>query len=286
MAALLLPSQEDIATKEQLAKLDVLVIDEDDSLADSAPDPLSKFGLIGAPQSASRVLASTLLTKARQQLGKGPSTFTDWYGVRTAWCAIFTMWCAEKAGDRTLVPWSARCSVQVAEWKARGRWHEPTRAPKVGDLFYIKGGPRGVQHVGFVSQVGQNGKFWTLEGNYDNRVARVARNWKTQRPNKTVAGFGRPDYSGSAGEKFAPFPGVAFFKSKPRSALITRMGMRLVAENCSAYQVGPGPQWGDADRKSYQKFQLKLGFTGTQPGGDADGIPGPQTWRKLKVPKV
>lgn len=280
---LLTPSQEDIATKEELAELDVLVIDEDDSLAAAAPDPIGGKGLLGAPQSASAVKASKLLKLAKDQLGLGPKKFHDFYGVKTAWCAIFTMWVAHNASDRTLVPWSARCSVQVKEWKARGRWHEPTSAPMVGDLFYIKGGPHGVQHVGFVAQVGEDGKFWTIEGNYDNRVARVARNWKTTKKNKTVAGFGRPDYAGSAASgDFAPFPGEAFFKSKPRSALITRMGRRLVAENCSAYQVGPGPQWGDADRKSYQKFQRKLGFD----GADADGFPGPTSWKKLEVPKV
>lgn len=280
--ALLLPSQEDIATDEELAAVEELTIDVDDSLADDEPDPAGKKGLLGGPQSASRVAASKLLKKAKDQLGLGPKKFHDWYGVKTAWCAIFTMWVSDQVGDRTLVPWSARCSVQVKEWKARGRWHEPTRDPHVGDLFYIKGGPTGVQHVGFVAQVGDDGKFWTIEGNYDNRVSRVARNWKTKQKNKTVAGFGRPDYAGSASDRFAPFPGEAFFKSKPRSALITRMGIRLVAEGCSAYQVGPGPQWGEADRKSYQKFQRKLGFE----GADADGFPGPTSWRKLEVPKV
>ncbi|GAB3419816.1 peptidoglycan-binding protein [Flindersiella endophytica] len=279
----MLANQEDIATKEELAELDVLVIDEDDSLADADPDPVSKLGLLGGPKSVSHVHASNLLKLAKKQVGLGPKKFHDFYGVKTAWCAIFTMWVAHNAGDRSLVPWSARCSVQVKEWKARGRWHEATADPKVGDLFYIAGGPHGVQHVGFVAQVGEDGKFWTVEGNYDNRVARVARNWKTKKKNKTVAGFGRPDYAGSAASgDFAPFPGEAFFKSKPRSALITRMGRRLVAEKCSAFEVGPGPQWGEADRKSYALFQRKLGFN----GADADGFPGPASWRKLKVPKV
>ena len=59
------------------------------------------------------------------------------------------------------------------------------------------------------------------------------------------------------------------------------MGKRLVAEGCSAYRGGPGPQWTEADRASYRKWQLKLGFT----GDDANGWPGRTSWDKLKVPK-
>ncbi|MEW2635757.1 peptidoglycan-binding protein [Streptomyces sp. NPDC048389] len=81
---------------------------------------------------------------------------------------------------------------------------------------------------------------------------------------------------------YAPFPGAAYFKSSPRSPLITAMGKRLVAESCSAYRSGPGPQWSDADRQSYAKWQRKRGFTGS----DADGWPGKTTWDALKVPRV
>ncbi|WP_446038829.1 peptidoglycan-binding protein [Streptomyces sp. SID1121] len=82
--------------------------------------------------------------------------------------------------------------------------------------------------------------------------------------------------------QYAPFPGAAYFKASPNSALVTAMGRRLVAEGCSAYADGPGPRWTEADRKSYQKWQRKLGFT----GADADGWPGASSWAKLRVPKV
>ncbi|MCX5153707.1 peptidoglycan-binding protein [Streptomyces sp. NBC_00291] len=80
----------------------------------------------------------------------------------------------------------------------------------------------------------------------------------------------------------APFPGAAYFKGNPNSPLITAMGRRLVAEGCSAYAEGPGPRWTDADRRSYAKWQRKLGFTGT----DADGWPGASSWAKLRVPRT
>lgn len=59
--------------------------------------------------------------------------------------------------------------------------------------------------------------------------------------------------------EYEPFPGADWFKSKPNSPIITAMGHRLVAEGCSAYTTGPGPQWTDADRESFRKRQRKLG---------------------------
>ncbi|MEU5974287.1 peptidoglycan-binding protein [Streptomyces sp. NPDC047315] len=81
--------------------------------------------------------------------------------------------------------------------------------------------------------------------------------------------------------QYAPFPGDRFFRSSPRSELVTAMGRRLVAEGCGRYVEGPGPQWTDADRKSYAAWQRKRGFVGS----DADGWPGRTTWDALKVPK-
>lgn len=81
---------------------------------------------------------------------------------------------------------------------------------------------------------------------------------------------------------YEPFPGIDFFRSRPRSPIVTAMGRRLVAEGCSAYAEGPGPQWTVADLRSYARWQRKQGFSGT----DADGWPGRTTWDALRVPKV
>lgn len=83
-----------------------------------------------------------------------------------------------------------------------------------------------------------------------------------------------------------PFPGVEWFHGAHSSPVVTAMGKRLVEEGCSAYHIGPGPQWTDADRQSYQLWQLKLGYTGTEPGEAADGWPGQVSWDKLQVPRV
>ncbi|MER5556029.1 peptidoglycan-binding protein [Streptomyces sp. NPDC002793] len=82
--------------------------------------------------------------------------------------------------------------------------------------------------------------------------------------------------------RYEPFPGSAYFRAGRRSAVITAMGKRLVAEGCGRYEVGPGPDWSEADRKSYAAWQRKLGYSGS----DADGVPGKTSWDKLKVPNV
>ncbi|WP_406468061.1 peptidoglycan-binding protein [Streptomyces hirsutus] len=90
------------------------------------------------------------------------------------------------------------------------------------------------------------------------------------------------------GQAYEPFPGASFFMKNGRAALgksspiFTAMGKRLVAEGCGLYKVGPGPVLGQADVNSYEKFQRKLKFTGS----DAKWPPGPTSWAKLKVPKV
>lgn len=80
-----------------------------------------------------------------------------------------------------------------------------------------------------------------------------------------------------AGDKANSFPGVPYFYPPPNNPIITRMGKRLVEKHCNEYEEGPGPQWTEADRKSYQCWQEKMGYTGK----DADGWPGKDSWDEL-----
>ncbi len=77
-----------------------------------------------------------------------------------------------------------------------------------------------------------------------------------------------------------PYPGAPWFKGAPKSPIILAMGRRLTEEGCSAYAKEPGPQWTRADRDSFAKWQRKLGYR----GAEADGLPGPASWRALRVP--
>lgn len=59
---------------------------------------------------------------------------------------------------------------------------------------------------------------------------------------------------------------------------VTWLGERLVAHGFGRhYKTGPGPVWGDADKANVRDFQLAQGWT----GGDADGLPGRETLKRL-----
>lgn len=63
---------------------------------------------------------------------------------------------------------------------------------------------------------------------------------------------------------------------------VTEVGKALVRSGFGRhYKSGPGPDWTDADTECFSDFQVSLGFTGTAPGGDADGVPGETSLRRL-----
>lgn len=113
----------------------------------------------------------------------------------------------------------------------------------------------------------------------------VADNYLSKNSTGQLRGFAVIDLRGantSTGGELTPFPDAEWFKSSPYSPIVTAMGKRLVAEDCGKYSEGPGPQWSEADRLSYQCWQEKLGYT----NNSADGWPGKRTWNQLKVPLV
>ncbi|WP_370412978.1 peptidoglycan-binding protein [Streptomyces fradiae] len=74
------------------------------------------------------------------------------------------------------------------------------------------------------------------------------------------------------------FPGAGKFGPGANNAYVTQLGKLLVARGGkSYYSQGPGPRWGEADRRATQAFQLAQGWK----GAEADGIPGPDTWALL-----
>ncbi|MEU1141769.1 peptidoglycan-binding protein [Streptomyces sp. NPDC005885] len=98
--------------------------------------------------------------------------------------------------------------------------------------------------------------------------------------NRVATHLSTPVSTSPSAPTYQTFPGAEWFKKNPKSPIVTAMGKRLVANGCSAYASGPGPQWTEADRKSYAKWQSKLGYTGSS----ADGWPGAKSWAALKVP--
>ncbi|MFI5770060.1 peptidoglycan-binding protein [Streptomyces sp. NPDC051658] len=103
--------------------------------------------------------------------------------------------------------------------------------------------------------------YWTNSGNY------VAYRYK-----------GLSGGSAGSGSSVTGFPGAGKFGPGASNKYVTQLG-RMLAERGGKrfYTVGPGPGWGDADRRATRAFQQAQGWRGKE----ADGIPGPDTWRLL-----
>ncbi|MFE7325728.1 peptidoglycan-binding protein [Streptomyces sp. NPDC057565] len=87
--------------------------------------------------------------------------------------------------------------------------------------------------------------------------------------------------SGSAGggSHAAPaFPGRSYFRPGRSNSHVDRLGRQLVKKGYGKYYTqGPGPRWTEADRRNVEAFQRAQGWR----GAEADGYPGPETWRRL-----
>ncbi|MFF3031412.1 peptidoglycan-binding protein [Streptomyces rubiginosohelvolus] len=85
--------------------------------------------------------------------------------------------------------------------------------------------------------------------------------------------------SGSPGSgSSTAFPGAKQFGPGADNKYVTQLGQMLVKRGGKRfYAVGPGPVWGTADRRATQAFQQAQGWKGKE----ADGLPGPHTWRLL-----
>ncbi|MFG2420418.1 peptidoglycan-binding protein [Streptomyces sp. NPDC048448] len=74
------------------------------------------------------------------------------------------------------------------------------------------------------------------------------------------------------------FPGRGTFRPGARNAFVTLLGKQLVKKGFGAYYAhGPGPDWGESDRRAVEAFQRAQGWR----GGAVDGRPGPETWRRI-----
>ncbi|ALO94035.1 membrane protein [Streptomyces hygroscopicus subsp. limoneus] len=84
--------------------------------------------------------------------------------------------------------------------------------------------------------------------------------------------------AGPASHGVPGYPGRAYFRPGQSNDHITRLGAQLVKKGFGRfYALGPGPHWGEADRRAVEAFQRAQGWR----GGAADGYPGPETWRRL-----
>ncbi|MFF2845568.1 peptidoglycan-binding protein [Streptomyces sp. NPDC058001] len=108
--------------------------------------------------------------------------------------------------------------------------------------------------------------YWQYSDRY------VPYRYKGVRPGGAVPAGSRP----STG--VTPYPGKASFGPGANNKHVTQLGAMLAARGGQRfYTSGPGPRWGEADRRATQAFQQAQGWK----GADADGIPGAATWDLL-----
>lgn len=190
-------------------------------------------------------------SSAEHPRGSNLTKYGKWFGVNgVAWCAMFVSWVMEQAGLDVGVygPRTAWVPDYRVWARARGRWSAGKSDVRVGDIVTFRGG----KHVELV--VRTSGKrFWTVGGNtswkglggsFANGVF-VAEN---ERTNDTVDGT------------LHPFYGVTEGMVRDAQAVV---GVKVDGD------LGP------RTIAAVKKWQKANGLT-------ADGIPGADTWQRMK----
>jgi hypothetical protein len=115
---------------------------------------------------------------ARSQLGvteDPPGSNCTKYGPCEEWCALFVAWVWQRAGIKMAGGTSPYAySGSFYDWVKEhgGRVLSSGETPKPGDAVLYGWGPKESEHVGIVESV-LDGQITTIEGNFDDRVARV-----------------------------------------------------------------------------------------------------------------
>lgn len=221
--------------------------------------------------------------------------FGQWYANRVnnqafanaAWCDMSTSYWGSQVGSESEVGVFAWTPSHAQWFVNRGRW---SNLPVAGGIaFWDWAGSNSISAIDHVSalieSVDGDGQAVTIDGNYADRVDR----WR--HPMRYFVGCGLPNWSVTAGSVPPPilttgwdgksYPGRAAFNLGSNHEAVTVLGQRLVAHGFgAAYKVGPGIPMGAADVANCAAFQRAQGWT----GADADGYPGPETWKRLMAP--
>ncbi|MFD0275007.1 peptidoglycan-binding protein [Kitasatospora sp. NPDC127111] len=136
------------------------------------------------------------------------------------------------------------------------RWSESDR--RATEAFQLAQGWRGSEADGIPGK-----DTWDYLVNHKGRDIDAA----TPSPPPPPAGSGAP-----------AFPGAAEFAPGADNDFVRQLGEQLVRKGFGRfYTEGPGPRWTESDRRAVQAFQESQGWRGTE----ADGYPGPDTWKLL-----
>ncbi len=123
--------------------------------------------------------ASAIVRIAEHQLGTAespPGSNCTRYGPCEEWCALFVAWVWENAGvPMKGGPGPYAYSGTIGEWVEAnsGRLLPPGATASPGDAVLYGWGPKESEHVGIVERVLPGPEIVTIDGNFDDRVARV-----------------------------------------------------------------------------------------------------------------
>ncbi|MFK4104490.1 peptidoglycan-binding protein [Streptomyces sp. NPDC019531] len=143
--------------------------------------------------------------------------------------------------------------------------------------YYTSGpGPRWTEADRRATQAFQQAQGWRGRGADGLPGARTWALLITGGGKDITAGEARPSAPSSHG--LPGYPGRAMFRPGATNTYVTQLGGQLVKKGFGKYYTtGPGPRWGESDRRNVEAFQRAQGWR----GGAADGYPGPETWRRL-----
>ncbi|MFJ2771170.1 peptidoglycan-binding protein [Streptomyces sp. NPDC087300] len=148
-------------------------------------------------------------------------------------------------------------------------------AKRGGGRFYQEGpGPRWSEADRRATRAFQEAQGWR-GAEADGIPGPATWRYLVQGKGKNIGGGTGGSGGGSA---TTTFPGKQHFRPGQSNAHITKLGKQLVKKGYGKhYTQGPGPRWSEADRRNVEAFQRAQGWRGTE----ADGYPGPETWRRL-----
>jgi hypothetical protein len=252
-----------------------------------------------------------LLTVAASQIGyregisggayNNDNIYGVWYGTNyVSWCAQYVSWCANVAGYLDVI--IPKHQYTPSGWNWFVARNQDATAPRRGDIMYVYGPVQGeknprVHHVGFVENV-SGSTLTTVEGN-TNLTGSSSGNgvYRLTRTNSSRYRFARPNYAAVVKPRPAPPKGQA---ANPPATGISTGAMIYSAKHPSmsgvwgaqrdlamlalkrlgmtpATRPPAGTKWDAYFRAAWKKWQLSLGYRGT----DADGIPGDASVDKL-----
>ncbi|MBT2400648.1 peptidoglycan-binding protein [Streptomyces sp. ISL-100] len=225
----------------------------------------------------------SLIGTAEYPPGSNRNKITEAYGQHAPWCAMTTWYVYKHFGvdlRKEFTPMWAATTYGANEAKAKGLWRNGISGVKPGDLVYFKvpdGAPGWVNHTGIAVEKVPGG-VRTIEGNTANVCAERVRlayivGYIDMTPYVTNPPTPQPAPP--------PFPGRAAFRIGRTHSAVTQLDRQLIRlgytrkHDGDGYQAGPRfTKW---TRENVKAFQTAQGWT----GADADGYPGPETWRRL-----